>query len=120
MIEVLRKMQVILIFILVCQLYTRTSDGAAYTAMTRLRDLALMEKTLVQSLDELITREKSKLDEAIKVAEKIKSSLGNRNISNPEEVYSSPIEVYTLFKRFVYEWKRLEDIIKTNKSEGKN
>ena len=112
-------MRIVLIFIIFSQFYTQTSDGAAYTAMTRLRDLALMEKTLVQSLDELIAAEKSKLEKVIKLAEKVNTSLGNRNISRPDEVYASALEVYTLFKRFVYQWKSLEDIVNFNKSKGK-
>jgi hypothetical protein len=111
-------MRAFLIFVILAQIYTRASDGAAYTAMTRLRDLALMENTLVQSLDEFIAAEKAKLEQVTKIAEQVKNSLGNRNISNPDEIYASPLEVYTLFKRFVYHWRRLEEIVKTNKSKG--
>lgn len=112
-------MRIVLIFIILSQFCSQTSDGAAFTAMTRLRDLALMEKTLVQSLDELIAAEKSKLEKVVKIAEKVNSSLGNRNLSRPNEVYASALEVYTLFKRFVYQWKSLEDIVNINKSKGK-
>ena len=113
------KMSAFFIFVILAQFYSRTSDGAAFTAMTRLRDLALMEKTLVNSLEKFIAAEKSKLEQVIKIVERVKNSFGNRNISNPDEIYQSPMEVYTLFKRFVYQWKGLEDIVKTNKSKGK-
>ena len=78
-----------------------------------------MERTLVQSLDELIAAEKSKLEQVIKIAERVNTSLGNRNLSQPDEVYTSALEVYSLFKRFVFEWKRLEGIVDSNKSKGK-
>ena len=113
------KMRAFFIFVILAQFYSRTSDGAAFTAMTRLRDLALMEKTLVNSLEKFIAAEKSKLEQVLKIVERVKNSFGNRNISNPDEIYQSPMEVYTLFKRFVYQWKGLEDIVKTNKSKGK-
>ncbi len=112
-------MRVVLTFVVLAQFYIGTSDGAAFTAMTRLRDLALMENTLVQSLDEFITTEKSKLEQAVKIAKQVKNSLGNRKISNADEIYGSPLEVYTLFKRFVHQWRSLEGIVKTNKSDGK-
>ena len=112
-------MRFLFAFIIFSQFYSRTTDGAAFTAMTRLRDLALMERTLVQSLDELIAAEKSKLEQVIKIAERVNTSLGNRNLSQPDEVYTSALEVYSLFKRFVFQWKRLEGIVDSNKSKGK-
>ena len=112
-------MRLLFAFIIFSQFYSRTTDGAAFTAMTRLRDLALMERTLVQSLDELIAAEKSKLEQVIKIAERVNTSLGNRNLSQPDEVYTSALEVYSLFKRFVFQWKRLEGIVDSNKSKGK-
>ena len=112
-------MRAFFIFVILAQFCSRTSDGAAFTAMTRLRDLALMEKTLVNSLEKFVASEKSKLKQVIKIVQRVKNSFGNRNISNPDEIYQSPMEVYTLFKRFVYQWKGLEDIVKTNGSKGK-
>ena len=110
-------MRAFFIFVILAQFCSRTSDGAAFTAMTRLRDLALMEKTLVDSLEKFVASEKSKLKQVIKIVQRVKNSFGNRNISNPDEIYQSPMEVYTLFKRFVYQWKGLEDIVKTNGSK---
>ena len=112
-------MRFLFAFIIFSQFCSWTTDGAAFTAMTRLRDLALMERTLVQSLDELIAAEKSKLEQVIKIAERVNTSLGNRNLSQPDEVYTSALEVYSLFKRFVFQWKRLEGIVDSNKSKGK-
>ncbi|XP_028405013.1 prolyl 4-hydroxylase subunit alpha-1-like [Dendronephthya gigantea] len=109
-------MKIIFIFTILAQFYSQTSDGAVFTALTRLRDLALMENTLVQSLHDFISTEKSKLEQAIKIAEQVQNSLGKRKFNDPDEIYSSPLEVYTLFKRFVYQWKKLEDIVATNKS----
>ena len=113
-------MRTILIFVILSQFHSRTSNGAAYTAMTRLRDLALMEKTLVQSLDKFIAAEKSKLKQVVKIAERVNHSLGSRNVGNPDEIYGSPLDVYSLFKRFVYQWKGLEGIVETdNSAKGK-
>lgn len=111
-------MKFIFIFTVLTQFYSQTSDCAVYTALTRLRDLALMENTLIQSLHDFISTEKSILEQVMTIAEQVENSLGKRKLNDPDKIYSNPLEVYTLFKRFVYQWGKLESIIVTNKSNG--
>lgn len=111
-------MRLVLMMLMFANFFIRLCSGAAFTAMTRLRDLALMEKTLVYSLNKFIDAEKSKLEKIVKIAERVKNSLGARSVADPDEIFSSPVEVYALLKRFVYPWKDLQIFLTTNESKG--
>ena len=94
-------------------------DGLAYTAMTRLEDLAMIEKELVQYLDEYIAAEKAKLEQVVKLAEQVTKEHSKRTSNDTRELYRNPVEVYSLIKRFVYQWKELQSYLQNNNSKGK-
>ncbi|XP_046860275.1 prolyl 4-hydroxylase subunit alpha-1-like isoform X2 [Xenia sp. Carnegie-2017] len=110
-------MNVIFCYLLIFQFCISKTDGAVYTAMTRVEDLALIEKTLVDSLEKFITREKLISNEVMTIVERIKLSLGDRNISSTADIFSNPLQVYALFRRFVYQWNSLKDLLNNDNSK---
>lgn len=109
----------ILLFALIFEFRTPTSDadGLVYTSMSRLEDLALIEKTLLDTLHEYIEAEKSKLEVIVKFAEQVKKVHASRTTNDTKELYNSPVEVYSLLKRFTYQWTYLGTHVQNDTSK---
>ncbi|KAI4814264.1 hypothetical protein KUCAC02_003466 [Chaenocephalus aceratus] len=80
-------------------------------------DLIYTEKELVQSLDEYIKAEESKLSAIKSWANKL-DALTRLSTSDPEGYLAHPVNAYKLMKRLNTEWSELETLVLQNPSEG--
>ncbi|KAK1883177.1 Prolyl 4-hydroxylase subunit alpha-2 [Dissostichus eleginoides] len=80
-------------------------------------DLIYTEKELVQSLNEYIKAEESKLSAIKSWANKL-HTLTRLSTSDPEGYLAHPVNAYKLMKRLNTEWSELETLVLQNPSEG--
>ena len=111
-------MWLVLLFAFILEFQTPASDGLVYSAMTRLEDLAVIESALLVTLDKYIAVEKSKLELVTKFADQVRKAHSSLSTNDTKEIFKSPLEVYTLIKRFAYQWRNLETHVQNNNSKG--
>ncbi|KAF3841108.1 hypothetical protein F7725_006970 [Dissostichus mawsoni] len=111
----MRKFLSFVLWALLCCCWTTQAE--IFTSISQMTDLIYTEKELVQSLNEYIKAEESKLSAIKSWANKL-HALTRMSTSDPEGYLAHPVNAYKLMKRLNTEWSELETLVLQNPSEG--